>query len=80
MGIGSCDERRGVRGAQPLPQWAVGGAVVLWIYRAWLIVFCDIVGGYSLQIFRSLGVFGNLQGIVLTLNLIEGSVDGMVEF
>ena len=26
------------------------------------------------------GVFGNLQGIILTLNLIEGSVDGMVEF
>ena len=25
------------------------------------------------------GVFGNLQGIVLTLNLIEGSVDGMVD-
>lgn len=63
MGIGSCDERRGVRGAQPLPQWAVGGAVVLWIYRAWLIVFCDIVGGYSLQIFRSLGVESGLCGV-----------------
>ena len=25
------------------------------------------------------GVFSNLQGLVLTLNLLEGSVDGMVD-
>ena len=46
-------------------------------FTSMLFRFLVVVDAYKNDV---TGVFGNLQGIVLTLNLIEGSVDGMVEF
>ena len=46
-------------------------------FTSMLFRFLVVVDAYKKDV---AGVFGNLQGIVLALNLVESRVDGMVEF